>query len=150
MCLPQRPNIQVGANRIRRRFHLVTRSCSFSIEVAVYISKCKVFVRVVLMHFPKTMYITNNIGDSMLPWRRPDSVVNQCPLPMCVLTLLLLVCMCFISLLIVVGQPVPCIMYDYLHRSGAYHVAHTKKDTVSLNPFSLSHSLHQSHQMRQL
>ena len=39
----------------------------------------------------KSMYITNSIGDSMLPWRTPDSAVNHSPLPMFVLTMLLLV-----------------------------------------------------------
>ena len=34
----------------------------------------------------------------MLPWRTPDSVVNHSPLPMFVLTLFLLVCMCILSL----------------------------------------------------
>ena len=53
------------------------------------------------------MYIANNIGDNVLPWRTPDSVVNHSPLPMFVLTLVLLVL--YVLLPLFVRQPVPCI-----------------------------------------
>ena len=88
-----------------RYLNFVTCPCSFSIEIAVsamssaYAStKSLSGLYWCTYLITKSMYISNNLGDSMLPWRTPDSVVNHSPLPMFVLTLFLLVCMCFLSL----------------------------------------------------
>ena len=55
--------------------------------MAILLNLVKSIIMQIQSHFlGKSMYITNIIGDSMLPWRTPD----YSPLPMFVLTLLLL------------------------------------------------------------
>ena len=41
------------------------------------------------------MYITNNIGDIILTWRTPDSVVNHSPHPILLYVLFIVVCRSF-------------------------------------------------------